>query len=327
MVFTFETNFNCMTFPEGTTAEWIATLIGAEIIGDGTATISGINEIHKVQPGDVVFVDHPKYYDKCLNSVAQFIIINSKEVQVPEGKTLLFTSEPFEAYLKIVRHFRPFEAAVKMVSETASIGEGTVIMPGAFIGNHVTIGTNTVIHPNVSVYDYSVIGSNVIIHSGTSIGADAFYYNIKKNRDVWAKKLESCGRVVIEDDVEIGANCCIDKGVTHNTVIGRGTKMDNLIQIGHDVTIGKNCIIASQVGIAGATVVGDGVTLWGQVGVNKTIHIGDGAVVLGQSGVTASLAAGKTYMGYPAEDASIKRRELVWLKRIPALWKKVMEEK
>ena len=316
-----------MIFPEGTTADWIATLIGAEIIGNGAAIIGGINEIHKVQPGDMVFVDHPKYYDKCLNSVAQFIIINSKEVQAPEGKTLLFSSEPFEAYLKIVRYFRPFEAPVKMVSDTAIIGEGTVIMPGTFIGNHVTIGSNTVIHPNVSVYDHSVIGNNVIIHSGTSIGADAFYYNIKKTRDVWAKKMESCGCVVIEDDVEIGANCCIDKGVTHNTVIGRGTKMDNLIQIGHDVIIGKNCIIASQVGIAGATIVGDGVTLWGQVGVNKTIHIGDGAVVLGQSGVTASLAAGKTYMGYPAEDASIKRRELVWLKRIPALWKKVMEEK
>lgn len=327
MPFTFGTKHNFMLFPSGTTAQWIAALIGAEVIGDGSGVVGGINEIHKVQPGDIVFVDHPKYYEKSLNSVAQFIIINSKEVQVPEGKTLLFTDEPFEAYLKIVRHFRPSEPANKMVSDSAVIGEGSVIMPGAFIGHHVSIGNNCIIHPNVSVYDYSSIGNNVIIHSGTTIGADAFYYNIKKNRDVWAKKMESCGRVVIEDDVEIGANCCIDKGVTHNTVIGRGTKLDNLIQIGHDVTIGKNCIIASQVGIAGATTVGDGVTLWGQVGVNKTIHIGDNAVVLGQSGVTASLAAGKTYMGYPAEDASIKRRELVWLKRIPALWKKVMEEK
>jgi len=315
-----------MLFPNGTTAQNIATLIGAEVLGNGAATIGGINEIHKVQPGDVVFVDHPKYYDKCLNSVAQFIIINSKDVQVPPGKTLLFTKEPFEAYLKIVRHYQPFKAADKMVAENALIGERTVIMPGAFIGNNVTIGSNCIIHPNVSIYNYTTIGDNVIIHSGTTIGADAFYYNIKKTREVWAKKMESCGHVIIEDDVEIGANCCIDKGVTHNTVIGRGTKMDNLIQIGHDVTIGKNCIIASQVGIAGATTVGDGVTLWGQVGVNKTIHIGDGAVVLGQSGVTASLAANKTYMGYPAEDAAIKRRELVWLKRIPALWKKVMND-
>ncbi|MEO7309775.1 MAG: UDP-3-O-(3-hydroxymyristoyl)glucosamine N-acyltransferase [Chitinophagaceae bacterium] len=315
-----------MLFPSGTTAQWIATLTGAEVIGDGDAIIPGINEIHKVQPGDLVFVDHPKYYDKCLNSVARFVLINSKEVTVPQGKTLLYTTEPFEAYLSIVQHFRPFLSANQMISDTAVVGEGSVIMPGTFIGHHVVIGNNCIIYPNVSVYDYTSIGDNVIIHSGTTIGADAFYYNIKKNRDIWAKKMKSCGRVMIEDDVEIGANCCIDKGVTNNTVIGRGTKMDNLIQIGHDVEIGSNCIIASQVGIAGATVVGDGVTLWGQVGVNKTIRIGDNAVVLGQSGVTASLEANKTYMGYPAEDASIKRRELVWLKRIPALWKKVMQE-
>jgi len=315
-----------MLFPAGTTAQWIAELIGAEVIGDGQAQVPGINEIHKVQVGDIVFVDHPKYYAKCLNSPAQFVIINSKEVTIPAGKTLLFTAQPFEAYLKIVEHFRPFESSVSLQSQSAVIGKGTVIMPGAFIGNHVTIGNNCIIHPNVSIYDYTIIGNNVIIHSGTTIGADAFYYNIKKDRDVWAKKMASCGRVVIEDDVEIGANCCIDKGVTNDTVIGSGTKMDNLIQIGHDVVIGRNCIIASQVGIAGATVVGNGVTLWGQVGVNKTITIGDNAVVLGQSGVTASLEANKTYMGYPAEDASIKRRELVWLKRIPSLWKKVMGE-
>jgi len=315
-----------MLFPSGITAQWLATLIGAEVIGDAAAVVPGINEIHRVQPGDLVFVDHPKYYDKCLQSVAQFIIINSKEVTVPAGKTLLFTAEPFEAYLKIVSQFRPVEPVTQMVDRAALIGQNTVIMPGAFVGRYVRIGDNCVIHPHVTIYDHTVIGDNCIIHSGTTIGADAFYYNIKKNRDVWAKKMASCGRVVIEDNVEIGANCCIDKGVTHETVIGKGTKMDNLIQVGHDVVIGKNCIIASQVGIAGATVVGDGVTLWGQVGVNKTITIGDNAVVLGQSGVTTSLEANKTYMGYPAGDASIKRRELVWLKRIPLLWKKVMEQ-
>ena len=177
-----------MLFPSGTTAQFIATLIGAEVIGNGAATISGINEIHKVQPGDVVFVDHPKYYDTCLNSVAQFIIINSKAVPVPTGKTLLYTEQPFEAYLTIVQHYRPFKPATAMVSSTAVIGEGTVIMPGAFVGNHVVIGRNCIIHPHVSIYDYTSIGDDVIIHSGTTIGADAFYYNIKKNRDIWAKK-------------------------------------------------------------------------------------------------------------------------------------------
>ena len=315
-----------MLFPNGTTAQWIADLINAEIIGNAKAIVNGINEIHRVQAGDMVFVDHPKYYNKCLDSPAQFIIINSKEVQVPEGKTLLFTNEPFEAYLKIVRHFKPFEPATQMISNTAVIGEGTIIMPGTFIGNHVNIGNNCIIHPHVSIYDHTTIGNHVIIHSSTTIGADAFYYNIKKNRDVWSKKMASCGRVIIEDDVEIGANCCIDKGVTSDTIIGRGTKLDNLIQVGHDVVIGKNCIIASQVGIAGATTIGDGVTIWGQAGISKTLTIGNNATVLAQSGLGSSIEDGKTFFGSPAEDASIKRRELVWIKRIPELWKKVMGE-
>jgi UDP-3-O-[3-hydroxymyristoyl] glucosamine N-acyltransferase len=314
-----------MIFPDGTTVGWLAQLIGAEVIGNADAIINGINEIHKVEAGNVVFVDHPKYYDKCLNSVAKFIIINSKDVQVPQGKTLLYTAEPFEAYIKIVRYFRPFEVAKSMVSPTAIIGDNTVVMPSAFVGNNVRIGHSCIIHPNVTIYDNCVIGNNCVIHAGTSIGADAFYYNIKKNRTVWAQKMESCGRVVIENDVEIGANCTIDKGITNDTIIGQGTKLDNQIQVGHDVVIGNNCIIAAQVGIAGATTIGNGVTIWGQAGINKTITIGDNAVILGQSAVTNSVEAGKTVMGFPAEEASTKRRELVWIKRIPALWKKVME--
>jgi len=137
--------------------------------------------------------------------------------------------------------------------------------------------------------------------------------------------MDSCGRVVIEDDVEIGACCTIDRGVTHDTRIGRGTKMDNMIHIGHDSVIGKNCLIAGQVGIAGAVHIGSGVVLWGQVGISKTLTIGDNAVILAQSGVRASLEGGKTYFGYPAEDALSKKKELVWIKRIPELWKKVME--
>lgn len=312
-----------MTFPEGTTASTIAQLIGAEVIGDASAIVPGINEIHKVQLDDMVFVDHPKYYAICLNSAAKFIIINSKDVEVPQGKTLLLMAEPFEGYLKIVKHFRVSIPAIKMLADTAIIGTNTHIAPNSFIGENVTIGNNCVIHPNVTIYNDSVLGNNVTIHAGTVIGADAFYYNTKKNRENWYKKMASCGRVVIEDDVEIGANCCIDKGVTNDTRIGQGTKLDNLIQLGHDVVIGRNCIIASQVGIAGATTVGNGVTIWGQVGVNKTLLIGDGAVIMGQTAVTKSLEGGKTYMGFPAEEVGIKRRELVWIKRIPELWKKV----
>jgi UDP-3-O-[3-hydroxymyristoyl] glucosamine N-acyltransferase len=211
-----------------------------------------------------------------------------------------------------------------MISDTAVVGKNTYIAPSVFIGHHVVIGDNCFIHPHVTVLDHCVIGNNVIIQSGTVIGSDAFYYNSKKDRELWYKKMESCGRVVLEDGVEIGANCTIDRGVSHDTRIGAGTKMDNLIHVGHDTVTGKNCLFAGQVGIAGAVDIGNGVILWGQVGVSKTLSIGDNTVVLAQSGVPASLEAGKVYFGYPAEDAALKKREIVWIKRIPELWKKVM---
>ncbi len=314
-----------MKFPAPVSVTWLAELIQAEVVGDPDAMSSGINEIHKVETGDLVFVDHPKYYDNCLRSAADFIIINTREVNVPEGKTLLVVKEPFEAYLKIVNHFRPFAPSEKMISDDAIVGKGSVIMPGVFIGKLVSIGSNCVIHPNVALLDYTQIGNNVVIQAGCVIGSDAFYYNTKKDRDSWYKRMQSCGNVVIEDDVEIGAGCTIDRGVTAETRIGKGTKMDNMVHIGHDTMVGRNCLFAAQVGIAGGTIIEEGVTLWGQVGVSKTLTIGANAVVLAQSGVPSSLAGGKTYFGYPAEDASIKRRELVWIKRIPELWKKVME--
>lgn len=314
-----------MKFPSPVSIKWMADFLGAELIGNKNGSATGINEIHKVEKGDLVFVDHPKYYNTCIQSDASFIIIN-KAVEFPEEKALLVVDQPFEAYLKIVRHFHPFEPAAKNISDSAFVGEGTYIYPNTFIGHHVSIGKNCMIHPNVTILDHTVIGNNVIIQAGTVIGSDAFYYNTKKNREVWYKKMDSCGRVVIEDDVEIGAGCTIDRGVTNDTLIGRGTKMDNMIHIGHDTIIGKNCLLAGQVGIAGAVDIGSGVILWGQVGVSKTLTIGDNAVVYAQSGVAASLEANKIYFGSPAEDASLKKREFVWIKRIPELWKKVMEK-
>lgn len=311
-----------MQFPSPVSVVWLADFIDARISGKHDAFATGINEIHKVRKGDVVFVDHPKYYDTCLRSDASFIIINN-EVEVPEGKTLLITENPFEAYLKIVRHFKPFTPSDKMISDNANIHETSIVMPNVFVGNDVTIGKNCIIHPNVSIYDGTKIGDNVIIQSGTVIGSDAFYYNSKKNREVWYKKMLSCGEVIIEDFVEIGANCTIDRGVTDVTRIGEGTKIDNLVHIGHDVSVGRNCLFAAQVGIAGGTVIGDGVILWGQVGVNKTITIGDNAVVMGQSGVNTSIEGGKTYWGTPIQDFTAKRKELVLLKRLPEIWNKV----
>jgi UDP-3-O-[3-hydroxymyristoyl] glucosamine N-acyltransferase len=145
-----------------------------------------------------------------------------------------------------------------------------------------------------------------------------------KDREVWYKKMPSCGRVVIEDAVEIGAGCTIDRGVSHDTIIGKGTKMDNMIHIGHDTVIGKNCLIAAQVGIAGVVTIEDGVTLWGQVGVSKTLTIGANAVIYAQSGVGKDTEGGKVYFGSPIEDAKEKMKELVWIKRIPEIWEKVM---
>ncbi|MFM2360584.1 MAG: hypothetical protein RLY16_2577, partial [Bacteroidota bacterium] len=298
----------------------------AELIGNKDGMATGINEIHKVETGDLVFVDHPKYYETCINSAASFIIIN-KVADVPAGKALLVIDNPFEAYCKIVHHFYPFQPSLVATSSTAQIGANTHIYPGAYIGNHVKVGDNCIIHPNVTILDHCIIGNNVVIQAGTTIGSDAFYYNGKKNRDIWYQKMPSCGRVVIEDFVEIGANCTIDRGVSHDTVIGAGTKFDNLIHIGHDTVIGKNCLFAAQVVVAGCVEIGNGVTLWGQVAVNKTLRIGDNAVVLGKGGVVSSIAGNMTYWGTPAQDAQLAKRELIWIKRIPELWSKVVGKK
>jgi len=311
-----------MHFEKPVPVSWVAEFIVAKIIGNIDGNATGINEIHKVEKGDIVFVDHPKYYESCINSAASFIIIN-REMDFPPGKALLIVDDPFEAYLKLVNQFRPFNPSMKMLSETSKVGKGTVAMPNCYIGNYVTIGDNCIIHPNVTILDHCIIGNNVIIQAGTVIGSDAFYYNKKTNRDIHYKKMNSCGRVVIEDSVEIGAGCTIDRGVSGDTLIGAGTKIDNLVHIGHDTIVGKNCLFAAQVGIAGATTIEDEVILWGQVGVSKTITIGKGAVLYAQSGTPASLAGGKNYFGSPAIDAKEKMKELVWIKRIPELWKKM----
>ena len=301
----------------------IAQLINATIIGEQEGAATGINEIHKVSEGDLVYVDHPKYYKKCINSAATYIIIN-QQTHFPPHKALLLVDDPFEAYLQIVKHFRPFTAITKYLSDDAIIGEGSMLMPGVVIGSNVRIGRNCVIYPNVSILDHTIVGDEVLIQSGSVIGSDAFYYNKKTDRDIHYRKMLSCGRAIIHDHVEIGANCTIDRGVSGDTIIGAGTKLDNLVHIGHDTVIGKNCLIAAQVGIAGAVTLEDEVILWGQVGVSKTLTIKRKAEVLAQSGVPGDLEEGKRYFGSPVEDALQKKKELVWIRRIPQLWEKIM---
>ena len=289
----------------------IALLINAEFIGSKNFEILGINEIHVVEKGDIVFVDHPKYYDKALNSAATTILIN-KKVTCPEGKSLLISEDPFRDFNKITKHFNPFKAAIQSISNTAVIGQETIIQPNVFIGNNVSIGSNCLIHPNVTIYDNTVIGNNVTIHANTVLGADAFYY---KNRTTGYDKLISGGRVVIKDNVDLGASCTIDRGVTGDTTIGEGTKIDNQVHVGHDTIIGKKCLIASQTGIAGCVIIEDKVTIWGQVGTNSGITIGKGAIILGQTGVTKSVAGGKSYFGTPVSESREKLKEMAGIKR------------
>lgn len=311
-----------MNLDSPVSVSWIADFTGAKLIGNHELMATGLNEIHKVRQGDVSFVDLDKYYDKCLRSPATIILID-QEVECPDGKALLVVKDPFTAFVNLVKHFRPFRPATQMIADSALIGRGTVIQPNVFIGNHVTIGDNCIIHPNVTLYDHTSIGDNVIIHAGAVIGADAFYFKKRDEREVKYDKLESCGRVVIEDDVEIGAGTTIDRGVSGDTIIGRGTRMDNQVHIGHGVVIGRNCLFAAQVGIGGKTIVEDGVVMWGQVGVSKDLVVGKDAMILAKSGIPSSLKGGKVYFGYPAEEASLKRREIVWIKRIPEIWEKV----
>lgn len=311
-----------MKFPKPYSLQEIAAILNTEFVGDPDFPVLGMNEIHVVKEGDIVFVDHPKYYNKALQSKASVVLIN-KKVACPQGKALLISNDPFRDFNKLTQFFRPFQPANNTIATTAEIGEGTLVQPNVFIGNHVKIGKNCIIHPNVSIYDHCVIGNNVTIHSGTVLGANAFYY---KNRPEEFDILYSGGRVVIEDHVDIGALCTIDRGVTGDTTIQQGTKLDNLIQIGHDTVIGKKCLIASQVGIAGCVVVEDEVTLWGQVGVTSGITIGKKAVVLAQTGITKSLEGGKTYFGSPAEEVRERLKQMAFVKKIPEILQKLKKK-
>jgi len=301
-----------MKFSEPKTLKEISSLINAKYIGNDNFQIEGINEIHRVEKGEIVFVDHPKYYDKALQSNASVIIID-RNVECPEGKALIISENPFRDFNLITSHFCKFLPQKEMISPDVIIGGNTVIQPNVYIGRQVKIGSNCVIFPNVTIHDYTEIGNNVVVQSGTVIGGDGFYY---KDRGTHYEQLKSVGNVKIEDYVEIGSNCTIDRGVTATTTIGEGCKLDNLIQVGHDTVIGKKCLIASQAGIAGCCNIEDEVTIWGQVGIASSLTIGRKAVILAQSGVSKSLEGGKTYFGYPADESKKMLKELALIKRL-----------
>lgn len=302
--------------PSPTAAE-VAALIGARTAGNSARLVTGLNEINRVREGDLVFVDHPKYYDKALNSAATTILIDKAEVEIPEGKAILISDDPCRDYNALVRRFRP---RLGWDHDRPVIGPGTEVHPSVVIGANVRIGADCLIMPGVVIHEDTTIGDRVIIHANSVIGGDSFYY---KKRAGGYEKMVVGGSTVLEDDVEIGSLCTIDRGLSADTRIGAGTKIDNHVQVGHDTLIGKRCLIAAQVGIAGCCVIEDDVTLWGQVGVPSKLTIGKGAVVLGQSGLINSLEGGRTYFGSPADEVKRKYRELALVRKLPAVMDKL----
>jgi UDP-3-O-[3-hydroxymyristoyl] glucosamine N-acyltransferase len=286
------------------TAAEIAQLIGAKVLGNPETILTGVNEIHKVSNGDITFVDVSKYFNKVLTSKATGVVIN-QEIEVPLGKVLFFVDTPFDSFNFLQKHFSNTETIPTHQTQNyhfgtdCSIHPSAIIHPNVVIGNHVTIGENSIIHPNVTIYDRTIIGSHVEIHANTVIGGHAYYY---KTKPEGYDKLHSSGRTIIHNHVEIGCSCTIDKGVSGDTIIGEGTKLDNQVHLGHGVEIGEYCLIGAQVGIGGKTIIGNRVIIWGQAGITKGIHIGDGAIISAQSGVSKSLEGGKAYFGTPAEE-------------------------
>lgn len=285
-----------MTFNQPQNLKTIAEIIGAEMIGDENFQVLGTNEIHRVKAGEIVFVNHPKYYDKALNSAATIILID-KKVDCPEGKVLLISEDPFRDFNTINSHFTKIFNFTKELHHV-EVGEGTFIHPSAVLGNDISIGKNCHIFPNVVIGDGTRIGDNVRIQSGTVLGGDAFYY---RKLDGNFDKLISVGNIIIENNVEIGCNCTIDRGVTDSTIIGEGSVLDNQIQIGHDTIIGKKVLIASLVGIAGCCIIEDEVSIWGQVGMASGVRVEKGTTLLGKTGVNKDLKKG-TYFGLLAEE-------------------------
>ncbi len=309
-----------MKFAQPIPVREIAQRIGAELIGDDSLLASGINEIHKVENGDITFVDAPKYFDRSLQSAATIILLNER-VDCPPGKALLLCDEPFEAYNSLVMAHRPIQPLNERIHPSAVVHPSAIIEPNVVIGPHVRIGQYTHVQANVVIAEHSLIGSHVLIQSGSIIGTDAFYF--KKLPDGTQKKWRSGGRVVIHDRVDIGAGCTINKGVSGDTVIGEGTKLDCQVHIGHGVVIGKNCLLAAQVGIGGKTVVGDQVVIYGQAGIAQNLHIDDKAVISAKSGVARSLEGGKTYFGAPAIEIRQHYRMVAALRRLPDLLKRM----
>ncbi|MDI6889456.1 MAG: UDP-3-O-(3-hydroxymyristoyl)glucosamine N-acyltransferase [Thermodesulfovibrionales bacterium] len=321
----------------------IASLLNGEIIGDPDIEITGVSGINGAQEGDITFLSADSYRKYLSGCKASCVIV--KEPIDGLNITQLRVPNPHLAFAKLLEHFyikpkKPIgiskEAIVSKkartgkdvsifplsyISDGVFIDEGTVIYPFVFVGENTTIGKGCIIYPNVVVREKVTIGNNVIIHSGSVIGSDGFGYVFDEGRHY---KIPQVGGVIVEDDVEIGSNVSIDRATTGNTIIGRGTKIDNLVQIGHNVKIGKNAIIVGQVGIAGSTEIGDFVTLGGQVGVTDHVKIESGTIIGAQSGVLGDVSKG-IYSGSPAMPHRDWLKSQAVISKLPELYKKIKE--
>lgn len=301
-----------MRLSQPTTAAKLASQLNATLIGDGELVITGINEIHHVEKGDLTFVDFHKYYDVALSSAASVILIDQIR-PCPPGKALLVVDAPFKAYNGLVLAERPERQWPDSVDPSASIGARTWIAAGAIIGPGAVIGANCRINANAVIGEGVVIEDNVIVGAGAVVGEEAFYF--KKTAEGFIP-WRSGGGVLLKSAVEIGPNCTIARGVSSITTIGQGTKLDAQVQIGHDCRIGAHCIIAAQVGIAGNTSVGDWCIFQGQVGIAQNLTIGDRTIILAKSGVSKNLEGDKEYFGYPAQEARTAFKDLAVLRRL-----------
>ena len=301
-----------MKFPSPISVQSIADRFQAKLIGDAGLQATGINEIHKVSAGDITFSDNPKYFKKALQSEATIILLN-EPATCPPGKALLICDAPFKVYNQLVIEHRPFCPLTTMIDDSAVIHASAIIEPNVIIGPQVRIGKYTYIQANTYIGEHTIIGEHVKIQAGTVIGTDAFYF---KRYPEQYTKWRSGGRVVIEDHVDIGAGCTINRGVSGDTIIGAGTKIDCQVHIAHGAVIGRNCLIAAQVGISGKSIIEDDVILYGQVGVAQNVRIGKGAKVAAQSGVSKDLEGGKTYFGAPAEELMSHHRKMAALRQL-----------